>query len=67
MEKKLIWIFFLFYSRIKTLLKIKQKPLKSVRMTTNDFKKYFKKNFWKTSSFFSGMSLLVVDCITVMF
>ena len=36
-------------------------------MTTNDFKKYFKKNFWKTSSFFSGMSLLVVDCITVMF
>lgn len=35
-------------------------------MTTEAYKQYFKKNFWKTSSFSSGMGLLVFDCITVM-
>lgn len=35
-------------------------------MTNEEFKKYFKKNFWRTSSFTSGAALMVVDCIAVM-
>ncbi|MBB5225284.1 undecaprenyl-phosphate galactose phosphotransferase WbaP [Treponema ruminis] len=35
-------------------------------MTDEEFKKYFKKNFWRTSSFTSGAALMVIDCIGVM-
>ena len=35
-------------------------------MTINEYKTYFKKNFWKTSSFFSGFALMIFDCIIVM-
>ncbi|MBR0100267.1 MAG: undecaprenyl-phosphate galactose phosphotransferase WbaP, partial [Treponema sp.] len=35
-------------------------------MTSEEYKKYFKKNFWRTSSFTSGFALMLVDCIGVM-
>ncbi|WP_294429728.1 undecaprenyl-phosphate galactose phosphotransferase WbaP [uncultured Treponema sp.] len=35
-------------------------------MTNEEYKKYFKKNFWRTSSFTSGAALMLVDCIGVM-
>ena len=35
-------------------------------MTNEEYKKYFKKSFWRTSSFTSGMAFMVVDAITVM-
>ena len=36
-------------------------------MTNEEYKKFFKKNFWRTSSFTSGAALMIVDAITVMF
>ncbi|MCR4821267.1 MAG: undecaprenyl-phosphate galactose phosphotransferase WbaP [Treponema sp.] len=35
-------------------------------MTYEEYKKYFKKNFWKTSSFTSGTALMIVDALGVM-
>lgn len=35
-------------------------------MTEEDYKKYFKANFYKTSSFTSGVALMFVDCLMVM-
>ena len=35
-------------------------------MTDEEYKKYFKKNFWRTSSFTSGVTLAVVDCLSIM-
>ena len=35
-------------------------------MTKDEYKKFFKKNFWRTSSFTSGVSFMVVDAIGVM-
>ncbi|WP_407429157.1 undecaprenyl-phosphate galactose phosphotransferase WbaP [Treponema sp.] len=35
-------------------------------MTNEEYKKFFKKNFWRTSSFTSGMSLMIVDAVVVM-
>lgn len=35
-------------------------------MTDEEYKKYFKKNFWRTSSFTSGVALAVVDCLSIM-
>ena len=35
-------------------------------MTNDEYKKFFKKNFWRTSSFTSGAALMVVDAIVVM-
>ena len=35
-------------------------------MTDEEYKNYFKKNFWRTSSFTSGAALMLIDCIGVM-
>ena len=35
-------------------------------MTEQEYKKFFKKNFWRTSSFTSGAALMLIDCISVM-
>lgn len=35
-------------------------------MTNEEYRKYFKKNFWRTSSFTSGAALMAVDCVMVM-
>jgi len=36
------------------------------KKTSLDFNRYFHKNFWKTSSFTSGLSLMISDCFMVM-
>lgn len=35
-------------------------------MTNDEYKVFFKKNFWRTSSFTSGAVLMLIDCIGVM-
>lgn len=35
-------------------------------MTEQDYKTYFKSNFYKTSSFTSGVALMFIDCIMIM-
>ena len=35
-------------------------------MTNEEYKKFFKKNFWRTSSFTSGAALMLVDALVVM-
>ena len=35
-------------------------------MTHEEYKKYFKRHFWRTSSFTSGAALMVVDAVVVM-
>ncbi|WP_296331570.1 undecaprenyl-phosphate galactose phosphotransferase WbaP [uncultured Treponema sp.] len=35
-------------------------------MTNEEYKKFFKKNFWRTSSFTSGTAFMIVDAIVVM-
>ena len=35
-------------------------------MTEQDYKTYFKANFYRTSSFTSGVALMLFDCVMVM-
>lgn len=35
-------------------------------MTSQDFKKLFKMKYWRTSSFTTGLSLMICDCIVIM-